>query len=219
VPGANLSMGKLDVQSTVTLVLNGEQTKTSLRDVTSAVNATRAALSRMNEADNPQLYRQRVEELKKLTEAQKRHREAIFGTNQEQKGFFADFKKGFSEISELAGKFTAGTLIYKGVSSIISGVQSLFEGAEQAYDEAQRSQTQLQTVVKSTGEIAGQSMKDLQGYQETLMNLTGVDDDVIAKGEEMLLTFTNIRGKIYERWESHDGGHTKHFYLSWQSPK
>lgn len=190
---------KIDTTSTVTLILNGEQTKTSLRDITQAVNAARAALSRMNEADNPELYRQRIAELGDLTEAQRQHRAAVNGVTEEQKGFFSDFKKGFSEITEMAGSITAGTLIYKGVSSIIGGIKDLFNGSEQAYDEAQRTQTQLQAALKSTGGVVGETQKQLENYQQVLMDQTGVDDDVIAKGEEMLLTFTNIRGRIYEQ--------------------
>src|SRR5260221_6088269 len=31
------------------------------------------------------------------------------------------------------------------------------------------------------------------------MNLTGIDDDVIRSGENMLLTFTNIKGKAFDQ--------------------
>jgi hypothetical protein len=149
----------------------------------------------MNEADDPKLYRERVKELARLTAAQKEHRAAIFNTADTQKSFFDSFKDGFAE---MAGNVTAATLVYKGVSAAIGAVKDLFSGAEQGYDEAQRTQTQLQAVIRSTGGVAGETIEKLNKYQEALMNQTGVDDDVIAKGEDMLLTFTNVRGKIYE---------------------
>lgn len=188
-------MGKLDTKATVTLILNGQQTKTSLKEVTSAVNATRAALSNMRAEDDPARYRQLISELGRLRQAQASLREEIFGGTEAQKGFFQSFKDGFSE---MAGNITAGTLIYKGVSGALDFVKNLWNGAEAAYQEAVKGQAQLDAALKSTGGVAGKTKESLADLAGGLMELTGIDDDVISKGEQILLTFTNIRGKIYD---------------------
>ena len=190
---------KAKEQAIIDLVINGQQAQSSLRELSGAYNALLANVSALRRADNPALYEQQVAALNRVRAAREAERQSVLGQTEANKGFFADFKKGFSEIEELAGKITAGTLIYKGVSGIIEGIRGLFEGTQEAYDEAQRSQTQLQAALKSTGGVAGETQKQLKEYQETLMNQTGVDDAVIAKGEELLLTFTNVRGKIYEQ--------------------
>ncbi|HVW97489.1 MAG TPA: hypothetical protein VHA56_16065 [Mucilaginibacter sp.] len=190
---------KSNEQAIINLVINGQQAKTSLREVTGAVNALAAELSRAKAANDPAAIAKAKEEWARLKEVQSAMRAELFKTNEATKGFFADFKKGFSELEEIAGKITIGTLIYKGVSAGIEFIRDLFNGAVQAYDEAQRTQAQLQQVLRTTGGVAGETKEQLEEYQKTLMDQTGVDDDVIAKGEEMLLTFTNIRGKIYEQ--------------------
>lgn len=192
-------MGKLDTQSTVTLILNGEQTKTSLKEVTSAVNEYRAELNKMRQDDNPALYEERRQALAKLIDTQKQMRAEIMNSTEAQKGFFSDFKKGFEEIESIAKGVTIGTLISSMVRGGIEAVSEFFGSAQKEFEEAERTQAQLQAVLTSTGGAAGVTKKQLEDYQKTLMNQTGVDDDVIAKGEEMLLTFTNIHGKVYEQ--------------------
>ncbi|MDB4922266.1 hypothetical protein [Mucilaginibacter sp.] len=192
-------MATNNTQSTVTLIINGEQSKTTLKEVTQAVNATTAALRNMREADNPAAYHERIAELGRLREAQAQMRNEIMSSGEAQKGFFSDFKKGFSEIEEIAGRVTAGAIIYKGVSAALDGIGEIWGESEKAFIEAEKTQTQLQTVLKSTSGAAGETQQALLKLQEVEMNKTGVDDDVIAKGEEMLLTFTNVKGVIYEK--------------------
>ncbi|WP_432328944.1 hypothetical protein ACRQ5D_10940 [Mucilaginibacter sp. P25] len=197
---------RLDTTSTVTLVINGEQSKTSLRDITTALNAVRAARARMNQEEDPARYQELIRQEQALAAAQRARRNEVLATTnaiedqtEKQKGFFADFKKGFSEISEMAGNITAGTLIYKAVGSVIEEFKSVISGSEEAFKEADLTQTALQNKLRQTGNAAGENIKKLQDLQKAEMDLTGVDDDVIAKGEDMLLTFTNVRGKIYEQ--------------------
>ncbi|MDB4922809.1 hypothetical protein [Mucilaginibacter sp.] len=192
-------MATNNTQSTVTLIINGEQSKTTLKEVTQAVNATTAALRNMREADNPAAYQERIAELGRLREAQAQMRNEIMSSGEAQKGFFSDFKKGFSEIEEIAGRVTAGAIIYKGVSAALDGIGAIWGESEKAFIEAEKTQTQLQAVLKSTSGAAGETQQALLKLQEVEMNKTGVDDDVIAKGEEMLLTFTNVKGVIYEK--------------------
>jgi phage-related protein len=52
-----------------------------------------------------------------------------------------------------------------------------------------------QQVIKSTGGAAGISAGAVADYAGKLSMLTGVDDEVIQRGQNLLLTFTNIRNE------------------------
>jgi hypothetical protein len=190
---------KANEQAIINLVINGEQAKTSLREVTGAVNALTAELSRAKAANDPVALAKAREEWTKLKDVQKEMRAELFQTTEAVHGFFSDFKKGFAELQEIAEHVTIGTLIYKGVNFAIEGIKELWDGAKQAYDNYVRAETQLDQVLRTTSGVAGETKEALEKYQKTLMAQDGISEAVVAKGEEMLLTFTNIRGKIYDQ--------------------
>jgi murein DD-endopeptidase MepM/ murein hydrolase activator NlpD len=55
---------------------------------------------------------------------------------------------------------------------------------------------QTQAVLKSTGGIANVSAKQIGGYADALSRKTGVDDEAIQSGENMLLTFKGVRNEV-----------------------
>ena len=61
--------------------------------------------------------------------------------------------------------------------------------------EAQKVGAQTNAVIKSTGGAANVSAKQVDALAESLLKKSGVDDEVIKSGENMLLTFTNIRNE------------------------
>jgi hypothetical protein len=72
---------------------------------------------------------------------------------------------------------------------------------KQGFDEISESQkvmAQTEAVIKSTGGTAQVTAKQVTGLAESLSQMSGVDDEVIQGGENMLLTFTNIRNEVGE---------------------
>ncbi|MDB4919856.1 hypothetical protein [Mucilaginibacter sp.] len=177
--------------------INGEKAIMTFQELNRARQEQLRLVQSLNQ-NTPQ-YEEQNRRLQALNATHAAWRQNIYGVQEANKGMFSDWRKGFAELEELAAKVTVGTIVAMGVRGAIDFVKDMFNGAEQAYTEAQKTQTQLQQVVKSTGGIAGETKEQLEGYQKALMDQTGIDDDVIAKGEEMLLTFTNVRGKIYEQ--------------------
>lgn len=59
--------------------------------------------------------------------------------------------------------------------------------------EAQKVQAQTNAVLKSTGQVAGVTAGHVDELSSRLSRLAAVDDEVIAGGANVLLTFTNIR--------------------------
>jgi hypothetical protein len=78
---------------------------------------------------------------------------------------------------------------FLGGFGLAAAVRSSFE----ELSKAQKVGAQTNAVIESTGGVAGVSAEHVQELADQLLNLTGVDDEVIKSGENMLLTFTNIR--------------------------
>jgi hypothetical protein len=63
------------------------------------------------------------------------------------------------------------------------------------FEEAGKVAAQTNAVLRSTGEIAGVSAKQVDDLANSMLHKTGIDDEAIKSGENMLLTFTNIRNE------------------------
>ncbi len=63
--------------------------------------------------------------------------------------------------------------------------------------EAQKVTAQLEAVLKSTGNTAGQSMSSLQAYAAEMQRMTTFSDDAVGSAQALLLTFTKIQGDTF----------------------
>jgi hypothetical protein len=71
--------------------------------------------------------------------------------------------------------------------------------ARQAFDNLQdgaRNAKQTEAVLKSTGDASNVTAKHVDDLAMSLRRKAGVDDDVVHSGENMLLTFTNVRNEV-----------------------
>ncbi len=182
---------KQNEQAVVNLVINGQQAQTSLREVTGAYNALRAEISRMRREDDPAAYDQRIRQLERLRQAQVAMRNEIFKTGQETESLGTKFGK----MMTVAG----GNMLANALQTGLSYLKEFVGTSEEGYIESIKNQAQLAQAIKSTGGVAGMTKGALNDLAMEIRNTTGVDDEFIGKGESMLLTFTNVRGKIYEQ--------------------
>lgn len=58
---------------------------------------------------------------------------------------------------------------------------------------------QLETRLKSTNQIAGLTSQELQNFASEMQKLTRFGDEAVIEMQSVLLTFTNIRGEIFQR--------------------
>lgn len=65
--------------------------------------------------------------------------------------------------------------------------------------EAQMVNAQLDAVLKSTGGAVGLTAAQISNYASELQKTTGIADDVIGTGQNMLLTFTNIGKDVFPK--------------------
>lgn len=63
------------------------------------------------------------------------------------------------------------------------------------FNEGQRVAAQTQAVLKSTGGVANVTAKQIDSLATSLMNKTGIDDEAIKSGANLLLTFRDIRNE------------------------
>jgi hypothetical protein len=85
-----------------------------------------------------------------------------------------------------------------GVAGLALGA-GLAVAAKIGFDELAQGQkvaAQTTAVIKSTGQAANVTAKEVSDLAEALMMKSGVDDEVIASGENMLLTFKSIRNEV-----------------------
>ena len=75
-------------------------------------------------------------------------------------------------------------------------VQVLKESIREA-DTAARVQAQVGAVIQSTGGIAGVSADMVGDLADSYSHLTGVEDDLIARQEAVMLTFTKVGNDIF----------------------
>ena len=97
-------------------------------------------------------------------------------------------RRSFSNLGRGAGILT-GAL---GTVGLAAAVRAVFT----EMGEAQKVSAQTAAVLKSTGGVAGVTAQEVETLAEQLMNLSGVDDELIASAENLLLTFTKVRNVV-----------------------
>ena len=84
-----------------------------------------------------------------------------------------------------------------GAAALGGLVKTLQIGTEE-FMEQQRVAAQTEAVLKSTGGVAKVTAGEIATLAESLMKKSGVDDEAIQSGQNMLLTFTRIRNEVGE---------------------
>lgn len=92
----------------------------------------------------------------------------------------------FGSALAVGAKIGAGALLGLGVAAKV--------GFSEISD-SQKVMKQTQAVLESTGGAANVSAKHVNELAQQLLNLSGVDDETVAAGENVLLTFRNIQNQ------------------------
>lgn len=94
-----------------------------------------------------------------------------------------------------SGKKTESALSKANKALIGFGAGAAIYGAFSAFDEAQKVTAQTEAVLKSTGNAANVTASEIEDLAGALSKKSGVDDEAIQSGENLLLTFKNIRNE------------------------
>ena len=128
-------------------------------------------------------------ELSILVTAKDRASGTLHKVRGEVKGLSSEAKRGAAEASRNIGRIALGAAAVVGANVAI-GVQSL--------EELARVTNQTEAVLKSTGGAAGVTAAQVRKLAQAYEDLTTIDDKAIQNTENLLLTFTNIKGKAFE---------------------
>lgn len=83
------------------------------------------------------------------------------------------------------------------VGAVFTAVATGIKATIDAYGEAEVVGAQLDAVLRSTGGAAGMQRSELDALADSLSKMSGVDDEVIAKGEAVMLTFTKVGRDVF----------------------
>jgi phage-related protein len=81
----------------------------------------------------------------------------------------------------------------------IGAIAAVGRAAQVAFDEllqGEKVAKDTQAVLKSTGGVANVTAGQVDGLAKSISNYSGMDDEAIAKSENLLLTFTKIRNQV-----------------------
>jgi hypothetical protein len=74
-----------------------------------------------------------------------------------------------------------------------AGLSNIIRGAIDELEQAGQVAAQTNTVLKSTGGVAGVTAKHVDDLANALLRKSGIDDEAIKSAENLLLAFTNVR--------------------------
>ncbi len=109
------------------------------------------------------------------------------------------------KLAEADAKAKAFELTMGQVGSAIAGafavgaISNFISTSVAAFSEAEKASAQLTASLKSTGAESWTTKAALDAQALSLMRLSTFDDDAITGSQSLLLTFTNIRGEIFDR--------------------
>jgi phage-related protein len=84
-----------------------------------------------------------------------------------------------------------------GAAGVALGVLGVAVGKSvSAFQESEKISKQTNAVLKSTGGVAKVSAKHVDSLANSISKKSGVDDEAIKSGENLLLTFTNVRNEV-----------------------
>jgi phage-related minor tail protein len=93
---------------------------------------------------------------------------------------------GLAKIGAAAAAATAAV----GVAWVVNSAKQLME--------IEKLNAQTEAVIASTGSAAGRSIEQINKLNASLEKLTGIEAEVIQEGQNMLLTFTQIKGDQFD---------------------
>lgn len=93
--------------------------------------------------------------------------------------------------------FVGGDLIIRGVGAAFDFLKGQLVDSVKAGADANSVMAQTVAGLKSTHDASGQTAQSIGDLATHIMSLSGIDDDAVQTGENMLLTFTNIGKSVF----------------------
>ena len=118
------------------------------------------------------------------------------GVDREAKDLDRSLSTSSKKLAGSIGKFAKVAALGAGAGVVALGAFAF--SALEAGEALNSIRSQSEAVIKSTGGVANVSAQHIQDYADELSNLAAVDRKIIESGQNVLLTFTNIRNEVGE---------------------
>lgn len=99
---------------------------------------------------------------------------------------------------KLTGAVAAGQAAFTLAKHAISDVSGFLTSSVKSYSDSENAAAQLKTVLDSTHGAAGLYIEDLQDQATALQKMTTYSDEAISSAQSLLLTFTNVKGGVFQ---------------------
>lgn len=160
-------MSNKTVKSVVELVIDGQRSRVNLKELGTALRATRKEFRELREEENPQLYKQKLTELQKLNQEYRQTKLRINDIQQESKQLNSVWKEVFKGFTAANLASTALNLAGQGVDAFKRKVYDL---SDQLADVAKTTNQSIKEVAALNSELqkldSRTSMDDLRGIAE-----------------------------------------------------
>lgn len=90
-------------------------------------------------------------------------------------------------------KIAGAAFVATGAAAVAMGVSSV-----KSFSDSENAMAQMIAVLKSTKHAAGLAEDQLSEQAEALQKLTKFSDEAVMSAQSLLLTFTNVKGKVFE---------------------
>jgi hypothetical protein len=166
----------------LTLTINGVSAGNNMRDLRKQAADLRRQLDRMDIGTKE--WEAASEKLRTINGQMK----AVKDAQNQVRNETDLWQRSMLKVTLVAGAIAAGFRALLGFASETSD----------AADEAAKQDAALKSRIISTNAAAGKSFEELKAQAEELAGITLFDDDQIKRGQELLLTFTNINGTVFD---------------------
>lgn len=114
-------------------------------------------------------------------------------TGSKVEGFGSKASGALGKVGSIAGTAIAGAAV-----GAVVGLGAAMVGGVQAAISYETLANKTAAVLKSTGNAAGTSVQGIQDLAASLESMSGVDEELIINGENVLATFTSVQNKAGE---------------------
>jgi len=99
---------------------------------------------------------------------------------------------------KMSGAVAAGQVAFSLLKSGAGMAIDFLKDSVKSANDSENSITQLNAVLASTKGASGMFIKDLTDQASALQKMTTFSDEAIASAQGLLLTFTNVKGKVFK---------------------
>src|SRR5574337_439094 len=127
--------------------------------------------------------------------ADRKLRVEIIGDSRNLERSLASANRSVKGFSVGLGTLATSAAVIGGVTAVVGGISAGVRVGAQEFSDASKAAAQTASAIRSTGGIANVTAKQVDALATAVMNYSGIDDEAVKAGENLLLTFKQVRNE------------------------